>query len=174
MTRRNRLRRTAILCLHCLRNLAYYRVFQEAKNQVVPQQLWITAQNNFLDIAVLEWCKLYGDNRAKHSWKKSVADQETFKSGLIEKLKITEAMFEDFILEMRTYRDKFVAHLDEEDHMNIPNLTPAIRSTQYLYEWLLDREDDIDVFLDAPKSAQTFYLERLEHGREFNFHNPAA
>jgi hypothetical protein len=157
-----------------LRNLAYYRAFEEAKNGVVQQQMWITAQNNFLDIAVLEWCKLFGDKKAKHLWKNSVGDQEVFKSELTYKLKITEGLFDSYIQEMRTYRDKFVAHLDEENQMNIPNLIIAIKSTQHLYQWLLDREDDCDALLDAPRSAQTFYLERLDHGREVNFNKLAT
>jgi hypothetical protein len=33
MTRRTRLRRTGILCLHCLRNVAFYRVVHGARNE---------------------------------------------------------------------------------------------------------------------------------------------
>jgi len=45
-------------------------------------------------------------------------------------------MFADFIGEVRTYRDKVIAHADEHDGVDIPSLTIAINSTIYLYERL--------------------------------------
>jgi hypothetical protein len=139
---------------------------QDLKVWPEPQQFWITTNNNFLDIAVLEWCKLFGDRNAKHYWEKLVGESEIFLSDLIERLRITESMFDVFIEEMRAYRDKFVAHLDDENEMKIPNLVPAIRSVQYLYQWLLEQEDDCEAFLNVPRSSVAFYRERLSHGRE--------
>ena len=157
MTRRNRLRKTAILSLHCLRNFAFYRAAHDAKSAWADEQFWITANNGFLDIGVLEWCKIFGDKRAKHDWRKSVTDQAAFLTALLDHIRLTEKLFEDYISEMRAYRDKFVAHLDEEERMNIPNLVAAIKSTQFLYQHLLASEDNCDAFPDAPQSAVTYF-----------------
>ena len=157
MTRRDRLRRTALLCLHCLRNLAFYRAAHEARQAWAGEQFWVTAHNDFLDIAVLEWCKFFGDKKAKHCWRKSVTDQAVFLTALLDHLRLTEDFFVDYVSEIRTYRDKFVDHLDEDTRMNIPILAPAIKSAQFLYQHLLEVEDDCGAFPDAPLSAVAYF-----------------
>ena len=166
MTRRDRLRRTAKLCLHCLRNLAFYRAAHDARQAWAGEQFWVTAHNDFLDIAVLEWCKVFGDERAMHDWRKTVTDTAAFLPSLLDHIRLTEGMFNDYIGEMRTYRDKFVAHLDQENRMDIPNMAPAIKSAQFLYQHLLQIENDCDAFPDAPASAVAFFRQFLGEARK--------
>ena len=71
----------------------------------------ITAYNNFLDICVLEWCKLFGDKKGEHYWGAVVTDTVKFEKELLQHLSVDTAAFEAYRLEMRAYRDKFVAHL---------------------------------------------------------------
>ena len=115
--------------------------------------MWATAHDNFLDIAILEWCKIFGDKKAKHAWRKVVSDQPAFLAELLEHLRLTETFFEAYTSEMRIYRDKFIAHLDEENTMNIPNMSPAIKSAQFLYKWMIEKENDCNAFWDAPASS---------------------
>jgi hypothetical protein len=61
MSRKDRLRRVALLCAHFTRNLAYYRAAQDRIARTSPE-FWRTVYSNFLDIAVLEWCKLFDDS----------------------------------------------------------------------------------------------------------------
>jgi hypothetical protein len=157
MDRRARLRRIGLLCQHCLRNLAFFRASDEARAKWEAEQFWICARNNFLDTAVLEWCKYYGDTRAKHHWRKVVTQEATFVAQLYEQLRITEALFLDYIGDMRRYRDKFLAHLDDENRMDIPNLTIAIKSTEFLYQWLVDEEDDCGAFHAEPRDAVAYF-----------------
>jgi hypothetical protein len=65
MSRKDRLRRVVLLCGHFARNLAYYRVGQtpEHKHLFDPAKtacanFWRMANSDFLDLSVLEWCKL--------------------------------------------------------------------------------------------------------------------
>jgi len=76
------------------------------------------------------------------------------------------AAFEVFRLEVRAYRDKFVAHLDELNTIQIPRVQPVIDSVRHLYQYLVDVEDDVDAFVDAPKNANTHYRQYLLAGRE--------
>jgi len=69
-------------------------------------QFWITANGNFLDIAVLEWCKLFVDAKGKHHFSKAFEDGDKFKQELIEKLGLTETQFDDYVGSLKTYRDK--------------------------------------------------------------------
>jgi hypothetical protein len=165
MNRRTRLRRTGILCMHFLRNAAYYRAFNAAPIARRREQFWRTLNVNFIDICMLEWCKLFGDLNAMHHWSKCVTDAGEFCTGLYRRVRLDQHGFEAFRLEIRLYRDKFVAHLDEGNTMAIPRLQPAIESVEYLYGYLLDVEDDLDAFHDAPRSPTAQYQENLREGR---------
>src|SRR4051812_44452313 len=161
MNRRTRLRRTGILCMHFVRNAAYYRAFNAAPVARRREQFWRTLNGNFIDICLLEWCKLFGDLNAKHHWSKCVTDAARFCDGLYRAVGLTAEGFESYRLEVRTYRDKFVAHLDELNEIAIPLLTPAFASVKYFYEYLLENEDDGDVFHDAPRDPMARYQEHL-------------
>jgi len=117
---------------------------------------WITVNGNFMDICVLEWCKLFGDSRGKHSWQKVVSDPELFYSALLHHLSLTEADFKAYIDAVRDYRDKFVAHLDSAEIMRPPVLDVMKGSTAYLYDYLLSHEDKGDYFTEWRSSALFF------------------
>lgn len=166
MNRRTRLRRTGILCMHFVRNAAYYRAFNAAPVPRRRKQFWRTINGNFIDICMLEWCKLFGDLRAQHHWSKCITDSSMFLAGLYDHTGLNEATFEAYRLEVREYRDKFVAHLDELNQMQIPQLQPALDSVRYLYQFMLEHEDDVDAFHDAPRNANARYQRHLREGRE--------
>ena len=61
-----------------MRNLAFHRVGHEfpigwKEEPLEPTaDFWITLNGNFFDTCVLEWCKLFGEQRGKHFWKRIV------------------------------------------------------------------------------------------------------
>jgi hypothetical protein len=128
------------------------------------EPFWVNANGNFLDIAVLEWCKLFADSRGKHSWRKIISEPTAFHHTLLNELGLSGAQFEDYVNQMRAYRDKFVAHLDLKEVMQIPQLQLATSSTAYLYDYLLAHEEEDDCFRDAPVSASSFYTRFLDEG----------
>jgi len=65
-----RTRRVAIVCCAFTRNVAYYRTGHDVARGL--GNFWRTTDGNFLDMAVLEWCKLFADPRGKHYWKKVI------------------------------------------------------------------------------------------------------
>ncbi len=164
MTRKKRLRRVAILCCHCLRNLAYYRAGWRNGSLVFQNDFWVNVNGNFLDVCILKWCKLFADARGKHFWKTVVADSTAFYNGLLNELGMTRDQLDSYVAEVRGYRDKFVAHLDSEEVMRPPLLEAAKRSVSYLYDYLLAREDDGGYFTDAPTSSSVFYADVLRKG----------
>ena len=165
MIRKKRNRRVGIICLHCLRNLAFYKAGWRGNELIIKDQFWVNVNGNFLDICVLEWCKLFGELNGKHYWRKIISDPINFYRGLIHNLGVAETEFDVFTNEMRTYRDKFVAHLDSDETMYIPNLILAKKSVSYLYDYLLANEDEGDFFVDAPKKASTFYNNYVNQGK---------
>lgn len=167
MTKAQRLRRIAKLCLHCIRNMAYYLQRRESLLHQ-RENFWRTVDGNFIDMCVLEWCKLFADTRGKHYWQKVVTDENAFFQGLLSEVACTEDQFNNYIDTMKTYRDKFLAHLDDENTMNIPVLDKAKKSVFYLYKYLLDNEEENDCFNDVPAIADYFSNSSSEAETIFN------
>ena len=166
MTHREHLRRAGILCCNCLRNIAFYRAWYKAGQPFSKKQFWINTNGNFLDVAVLEWCKLFADPKGQHHYAKLMPKSTDFMHDLLSSLNMTAAEFDAYVKSMKTYRDKFVAHLDQERTMNIPILGFAKKSTKFLYGHLLAQEAEKDTFHNAPRSASKFYREFLAQGRQ--------
>jgi hypothetical protein len=129
-----------------MRNLAYYRGARKHPDGWIDPPLrpeasfWRVVCNNCLDLCVLDWCKLLGDKRGQHYWKNIVSDPSMFKGKLLGNAGVTETTWEKFMLEMREYRDKFVAHLDSERQMYIPNLDLAHKSVTFYHGYIVTIE----------------------------------
>jgi hypothetical protein len=106
-----RVRRALIVCCHFARNLTYYRAGWNKNGLLVEIDFWKGINGNCLDIAVLEWCKLFADRRDPHHWLNIIKDIDTFRYGLFG-LVGGEEYFDAYINKVKIYRDKFVAHLD--------------------------------------------------------------
>jgi hypothetical protein len=65
---------------------------------------------------------------------------------------------------MRTYRDKYVAHLDSVEGFYRPKLDITKKSVVYLYNYLLAREDQGGYFSDAPRDVSRFYEDAFKEG----------
>jgi hypothetical protein len=158
MTRDERLRRVARLCAHFTRNLAYYRGGFPKLTQQTPD-LWLTIAGNFLDIATLEWCKLLGDENAKHGWQKTVTDKERFKRELLQHMEMTKDEWNNYVKEMRDYRDKFIAHLDNLLEMKIPVMDRAFKSAQFYYNYIAANEISWDELRDLPADLNFYFVQ---------------
>lgn len=149
-------RRAALLCYHFARNLACYRAGWNAKKFIFPEsEIWATINSNFLDIAVLEWCKLFADNKAYHSWRKVVVDPESFLPQLISDFGAKHKDWDLYLIKMRTYRDKFLAHLDREKRMHPPPMDLAEFATRYLYD-TMRAEQNASIFNELPDDLKSY------------------
>jgi hypothetical protein len=173
MSRRDRLRRVVILCRNFAVNLGYYRVGRRPEH--LPLQhaqrgnFWRATNGNFIDMSVLEWCKLFADPKGKHHWSKIVSDPVGFKRELLNHLGIDEAALQKEIEAMRKYRDKFLAHLDSDPVMNIPALNVAKKAVWFYHAYVVQHEaqpgdlEGLPVELDAgytqcENEAQAIYI----------------
>ncbi len=165
MLRIDHVRKVLILCSHFLRNLAFYRVGWRRRECRRRDQFWLTVNGNFLDHCVLEWCKLFADNKGKHHWRKVISKPEEFEKQLLKRVRLTVPQFDDYIKDMRSYRDKFVAHLDAEPVMQMPRFRLARLSVAFLNDYVLANEDGGNFFPEAPPAARRFYLLHFNLGR---------
>lgn len=163
MDHEERIRRVAILCCHCLRNIAFYRAGFWRGNIRIKRQFWVNANGSFLDTAVLEWCKLFAERDGRHHWRKIVSNHSAFAQGLYARLGISKREFENYAKPILRYRNKFVAHLDEERVMHIPNMRLALKSSAYLYDYLLNDPIAKKCLTDAQQSAVQYYKIMYRH-----------
>jgi len=137
MLRSERLRRVLMLCGSFVRNPAYYRAgwSEEHKHPLDMNNgdFWRVVNGNFIDTCVLEWCKLFGENKGEFHWKKIVSDPVSFKENLRLQIGLDDDAFNKEIHIFREYRDKWVAHLDTERTGFIPALEVAKKAVWFYY-----------------------------------------
>jgi len=119
---------------------------------------------------VLEWCKIFADENGKHYWKKSIDSITTddFMKKMLSAIDTNENDFKEYINEHKTYRDKFVAHLDKQNTMNIPDFEIAKDSVVFFYKFLIENESFTDeVNIDAAPNANDYYKVATEEAKCF-------
>ena len=161
-TRRERLRRVVLVCCLFARNLAYHRAGHESPMGWKDDPLhatadfWRTANANFVDICILEWCKLFADDNGKHHWKNIISDPDRFEGMLFETLICDDNEFRAFQLRMRKYRDRFIAHLDSDLTMQIPVLDRAKASVEFYHRYVVTTEARPGELIGLPDTAEKF------------------
>jgi hypothetical protein len=176
MTRREGLRRVALLSCSFARNLAYYRIGQDEhggrpllSGSHPHASFWRQANANFLDLCVLEWCKLFGDKRGEHYWGRIVSDAAAFGAALLRHMHMQREVFQEQIDAMRLYRDKFVAHLDSDATMHVPMLETAKASVWFYHRHIIEHEaaaGDLAGLPDTMEKLDRGYLQCIEEARE--------
>lgn len=114
---------------------------KQALTAIEPEprlNFWRLIYGNLLDVAVLEWCKVFGTHAEPTHWKKVVADHDAFRKGLLAVLKVDEAAWVVYWEEMKNYRDNLIAHHIEDGGVkNYPRLDLALESSYYYYAYLI-------------------------------------
>lgn len=168
LTRREILINVQRLCRSFARNMAYYRAgwVRELRPLFDPKEeggnFWIAVNNNFLDMCVLDWCKLFGGRNENHAWKRIVTDPDSFKMDLLKHLGLDETSFAEQIRIFLEYRNKWVAHLDGDRKGLYPRLEVAKKAVWFYYERIGSEQVDPEM---SNKTIQTGYRECEEEAR---------
>jgi hypothetical protein len=174
LTRTDRLRRVVIVCSSFVRNLGYYRAgWHETAKHLLTEtathaSFWRQMNSNSLDVAVLEWCKLFIDRQGEHCWRRIVADEDKFKAALLDRLKLTADQFQQHCETMRGYRNKFVAHLDTDATMNIPMLDVADAAARFYHEHVVTKEakpGELSGLADTPEKLRLGFKQCVDEAR---------
>jgi len=128
-----------------LANLVRSAHLKRALTHVDPDpalNFWRVIYGNLLDMAVIEWCKLFGSDNEDHQqvhWKNVFQDESAFRDGLHQCLGISRNAFFAYWEELKTYRDTAAAHLDlvKPRVPFYPTLDHAIASSCYYYAQLI-------------------------------------
>lgn len=124
--------------------------------------------NNFLDIAVLEWCKAFGSKTEVTHWSKHVADPDTFRAGLLQALGLSEEQWHAYWDSIKTYRDEVVAHHNSSSKVtHYPDFGVALQACFYYYSTLIKQLRMLKVF-DYPESLEDYFEKSLAQARDFS------
>jgi len=138
-TQKDKLIDYLIRLLYVVRNAACHRALSKYKNQL-NQNYWILIFNNFFDIAILDWCKVFGSESEPTHWKNIVDDPSSFRQGLLSALGIDQSNWETYWKDVKDYRDKYLAHhQNDPSRTHYPNLDIAVNSSFYFYKWLINK-----------------------------------
>ena len=146
--------------LYVGRNAACFRALSKYKDEL-NQDYWILIYNNFFDIAILGWCKVFGADSEPTHWKRIVDDYSSFLQDLLDALKINLSGWETYCKDIKKYRDKYIAH-----HQNYPNRTHypyldiALKSSFYYYSWLIIKLELFNIYY-VPDDLKDYYDDYL-------------
>lgn len=174
-----------LLCLSFVRNYAFYQAaWNEDKTKSIggssafngtnylPDQYWNTTVGNHIDIATLEWCKLFGNyKQEKFHWQKVVKDQKQYKLQLLKVFPKGEAEWSDYHEKILKYRNEFVAHLDEGNRIYIPYFETAHELVVNHYEYLVKNEVEDGIFTEPIPNIREYDIRHNELARKIYSEN---
>ena len=124
--------------------------------------MWRVIYGNLTDMAVLEWCKLFGSDDEQNQpvhWKNIASDPEQFRKELFSELGIYESKWRSSWTEMKRYRDQVVAHHDQRrvGIKNYPTFDLALEFAYFYYDFVVAelRKNGID---QQPKDLRDMVL----------------
>jgi hypothetical protein len=121
-----------------------------------------------LDIAVLEWCKVFGSRGEATHWCKHVADPDAFRAGLLQRLAVSEETWHAYWESIKAYRDEVVAHHESVSKVtHYPDFGYALQACFYYYEMLIKQLRAFRV-LDYPDSLEDYFKKSLVQAETFS------
>jgi hypothetical protein len=99
--------------------------------------------------------------QGKHHWRRVVDNPDRFETDLRTRLGVTPTEFDEVVEKITHYRDKFVAHLDDERAMILPQLEVARKAVLFLDERLAQQL--ADEWRGLPAAAEQRASEQAEN-----------
>lgn len=127
--------------------IKYYIMYEELNNKynegIVKNEFWVYTINGYLLQAIICWCKVFGsaENNEVHYSKLSNKDDEPiiiedFIRRVAQGLRVRSVDFENYIKELREFRNKFVAHSVIKYKVLVPRLEWAYKTAVIYDEWI--------------------------------------
>jgi hypothetical protein len=134
---------------------------------------WRAICNNFFDMAVIEWSKLFFyDRKQPTQWRSAVPEAEhaAFQRDLVRTLGLSRQQWHDYQDEIKTYLDKRGAHrassLDPDLPTDFPRFDVALKAARFYYDWILKRMRDRGEAHHYPLDLEDYCRRFSEQARE--------
>ena len=166
MDRETLLRRVILTNRDFIRDIAYHRaMLPYAKN--LRTNIWIYTFNNFLNMAVLNWCHLFGNNSDDLHWLKIINDSNAFRDGLLQTIGTNLDDWKVYRKTVTDYRNKDVAHIEVRPEGQAPEMDKAIIAASFYYRTALDELKTYSSYAELPDDLNHFYNEVSELATDY-------
>src|SRR5918999_2860912 len=102
-----------------VQHFAYYKSLSAVEGRINDHDFfWARTIFGHLELAVIEWCKVFGSPKEQTHWTKAIGPyavqqaSQDFCHRLLSKTGFTQNEWKDYQTKMLILRNKFVAHLD--------------------------------------------------------------
>jgi hypothetical protein len=167
LTRHEQLRRVVQMCGTCLRNIAYYRAGWDGTKPFFASPIHKQINSNFIDMAVIEWCKLFGEPKHEPQHWQHIIDtidkRKAFMGELIAHVGGDRHDWNKHRTRCMNYRNDFLAHVGLERTMHLPHLDMCQRSAVFYARLVYSKEMSPPVCSDP----EAYYQDHLEEGLKF-------
>ena len=166
MNRETILRRVAFKCVDCARQLFHHEAFTPYAEDFKYNNYWIYCYNNSIDMAVLDWCHLFGNAEDELHWRNVISNVEDFRNDLLTFLDISFEDWEQYWNTVKDYRDKDVAHIEVRPVTNVPTMKLGITAVGFYYNSIISElrgfNDKYQVYPDDFFKYMQRYSEKAE------------
>ena len=121
--------------LNFVRNYAIRKAILES--QVLKDiEIFKIISNSCFNIALTEWCKLFGSERDQSHWKKCDARGFSDINDVLKDVNIIECEFKLLKEDIKKFRDKYVSHadIDEIEKLKVPYLSEGVEMVFISYK----------------------------------------
>lgn len=141
LTELEKMRRVLIVIQSAALNFGYFRGAKTMTHEEVEVELTDIQRrtdNNFLDMGVFDWCKLFAEREHQY-WGRFISTdkRDAFAEGLFKAVGKDDVAWKSYVEEFLVYRDKFLGHLDNRRTAAIPRLDSAIKALHYYAQFIL-------------------------------------
>jgi hypothetical protein len=137
-----------LLCV--VRNTASFSSLEAVLAEEPNPSYWIYVLNNFYDLTILEWCKVFGSYGEPTHWTTLVPEpnRDSFRKGLLNHVGLTESGWQFYCEQVRDYRNHRLAHHQRSTKItHYPALDNILKSAFYYHDWLVKQLEVIAAIL---------------------------
>lgn len=158
--REKKLRRVALKCGDFARQLSYHHALDTYRDNF-KLNFWIVMFNNSIDLAVLDWCHLFGSHKDDLHWKKVIIKSDDFRAGLFNFIGTDEEKWRNYRESIKNYRDKDVAHLEIRPRSFVPEMGIALQAAAYYYLCIQKELSNYPNYSKWPKDLIEYHNQSL-------------
>ncbi|MGD0485648.1 MAG: hypothetical protein ABSB94_00480 [Syntrophorhabdales bacterium] len=148
--------RVATKCGDFARNLSFHRVLGDYVNDSEKRNFWIHMYNNAIELAILDWSHLFGNHKDDLHWKRVVHDPVSFKRQFLKAIRMTEQEWSAYHREIKSYRDKDIAHIEVRLKSHVPDMTQALQAAACYYSVVLNELQNYGIY-DYPQDLNDYH-----------------
>ena len=161
MKERSQIEEEIYLLVRAVRSVALKRAITEIEPNS-GLNFWRMIQGDSLDIALLEWCKVFGVDSEHSHWKHFVTNHAEFRTGLFKSAGVDADGWREHWEQVTTYRNELVAHnLDDRASTHFPSLELVLKSCFYFFQHLIGMLDALEDGGNSYHASLADYHDRL-------------